>query len=68
MAELKSKLRSGDVPVVGSRQFKDFDEYLIPPAAFNIMRTEGRLPVSIDPEDVATSNSPSGRFHPSASI
>lgn len=48
MAELKNKLRSGDISVVGSRQFKDFDEYLIPAPAFNIMKTEGRLPVSID--------------------
>ena len=48
MSELKNKLRSGDISVVGSRQFKAFDEYLIPPPAFNIMRTEGRVPVSID--------------------
>ena len=50
MAELKNKLRSGDISVVGSRQFKDFDEYLIPPPTFNIMKNEGRLPVSIDPD------------------
>ncbi len=48
MSELKNKLRSGDISVVGSRQFKAFDDYLIPPPAFNIMKTEGRLPVSID--------------------
>jgi TnpA family transposase len=48
MSELKNRLRSGDVSVVGSRQFKDFDDYLIPAATFNIMKTERRLPVSID--------------------
>lgn len=48
MAELKNKLRSGDISVVGSRQFKDFDDYLIPTATFNVMKTECRLPVSID--------------------
>jgi len=30
MSELKNALRSGDVWVLGSRQFKDFDEYLLP--------------------------------------
>lgn len=29
MAELKNSLRSGDVSVVGSRQFRDFDDYLM---------------------------------------
>jgi hypothetical protein len=30
LSELKNALRSGDVWVQGSRQFKDFDEYLVP--------------------------------------
>jgi TnpA family transposase len=34
--------------MVGSRQFKDFDDYLIPAATFNVMKAERRLPVSID--------------------
>jgi hypothetical protein len=29
LSELKNALRSGDVWVQGSRQFKDFDEYLV---------------------------------------
>jgi hypothetical protein len=33
-AELKNALRAGDVWVAGSRQFRDFDEYLIERAAF----------------------------------
>ena len=34
MAELKTALRAGDIWVPGSRQFRDFDEYLIERAAF----------------------------------
>lgn len=30
MSELKNSLRAGDVWIEGSRQFKDFDEYLLP--------------------------------------
>jgi hypothetical protein len=30
LSELKNALRSGDIWVLGSRQFKDFDEYLLP--------------------------------------
>ncbi|WP_230855129.1 hypothetical protein [Arthrobacter terrae] len=30
LSELKNLLRSGDIWVQGSRQFKDFDEYLVP--------------------------------------
>jgi hypothetical protein len=34
LSELKNALRSGDVWVQGSRQFKDFDEYLVPAEKF----------------------------------
>ena len=34
LSELKNALRSGDVWVHGSRQFKDFDEYLVPAKKF----------------------------------
>lgn len=34
LSELKNALRSGDVWVEGSRQFKDFDEYLVPAERF----------------------------------
>jgi len=30
MAELKNALRSGDVSVAGSRQFRDFEDYFMP--------------------------------------
>lgn len=35
MAELKNALRSGDVSVIGSRQFRDFEDYLMPKAEFH---------------------------------
>ncbi|HGO5650805.1 TPA: DUF4158 domain-containing protein, partial [Klebsiella pneumoniae] len=34
LSELKNALRSGDIWVQGSRQFKDFEDYLVPPAKF----------------------------------
>ena len=34
LSELKNSLRSGDIWVQGSRQFKDFEDYLVPPAKF----------------------------------
>ena len=34
LAELRNALRSGDVWVPGSRQFKDFEDYLLPQAQF----------------------------------
>jgi TnpA family transposase len=35
LSELKNSLRSGDIWVQGSRQFKDFDEYLLPTERFS---------------------------------
>ena len=34
LAELKNALRSGDIWVEGSRQFKNFNEYLLPSQRF----------------------------------
>jgi hypothetical protein len=47
MSELKNALRSGDVWVEGSRQHKDFDEYLIPTEKFTTLKTAGKLPLSV---------------------
>ena len=52
LSELKNALRSGDIWVRGSRQFKDFDEYLLPAKQFSQLK-EGRslsLPIEIDGE------------------
>lgn len=32
LTELRNYVRSGDVSIVGSRQHKDFEEYLVPKA------------------------------------
>ncbi|MBV8220467.1 MAG: Tn3 family transposase, partial [Solirubrobacterales bacterium] len=47
LSELRNALRSGDLWVVGSRQFKDLEEYLLPPQAFAAMKPKG-LPLAIN--------------------
>ena len=47
MSELKNALRSGDVWVAGSRQFRDFDEYLLPRADYAVRVSESRLGLEI---------------------
>ena len=46
LAELKNALRSGDIWVQGSRQFKDFDEYLVPAGKFAALKLAGDLPLA----------------------
>lgn len=48
MSELKNALRSGDVSVIGSRQFKDFDEYLMPRATFEQQHRESWLGLFVE--------------------
>ncbi|WP_231753032.1 Tn3 family transposase, partial [Burkholderia sp. TSV86] len=47
LAELKNALRSGDVWVQGSRQLKDFEEYLLPTEKFETIRQLNSLPLPI---------------------
>jgi len=47
LAELKNSLRSGDIWVRGSRQFKDFNDYLIPADRFAEMKATGGLSLSV---------------------
>ncbi len=47
LSELKNALRSGDVWVQGSRQFKDFDEYLVPAEKFAALRQASELPLAV---------------------
>lgn len=46
LTELKNCLRSGDISVKGSRQFKDFEEYLLPVSTF---QSQQKPPLAIDP-------------------
>ena len=48
LSELKNALRSGDIWVQGSRQFKDFDTYLVPTQAFTVQRQTDALRLSVD--------------------
>ena len=47
LSELKNALRSGDVWVQGSRQFKDFDEYLVPVEKFAALKLTSELPLAV---------------------
>lgn len=47
LSELKNALRSGDIWVQGSRQFKDFDEYLLPIDKFATLKQANNLPLTI---------------------
>ena len=47
LSELKNSLRSGDIWVQGSRQFKDFEDYLVPPAKFASLKQSSALPLAV---------------------
>lgn len=47
LSELRDRLRAGDVWVRGSRQYRDFEAYLIPPERFEALRKDA-LPLAID--------------------
>lgn len=48
LSELKNALRAGDIWVQGSRQFKDFEEYLLPPSRFAAQREQKELGLAVD--------------------
>ena len=48
LSELKNSLRSGDIWVEGSRQFKDFEEYLLPVPRFSAQREQKALGLSVE--------------------
>ncbi len=45
LSELKNSLRSGDVWVQGSRQFKDFQDYLVPTEKYESLKRTDQLPL-----------------------
>ena len=47
LSELKNALRSGDIWVEGSRQFKDFEEYLLPTKTFSNLKQSNTLPLAL---------------------
>ena len=50
LSELKNALRSGDISVLGSRQFRDFEDYLLPPDKFSALQKARALPIAINPD------------------
>jgi hypothetical protein len=46
LTELKNALRSGDIWVPGSRQFRDFEDYLFPIAEFELLDVSEELPLT----------------------
>jgi TnpA family transposase len=48
LSELKNSLRSGDIWVKGSRQFKNFEEYLLPIPRYTEQRDKSELGISIE--------------------
>ena len=48
LSELKNALRSGDIWVQDSRQFKDFEDYLLPPARFVDQREQQSLGLAVE--------------------
>jgi hypothetical protein len=47
LSELKNSLRSGDIWVKGSRQFKDFNDYLLPLNEFAALKQSNKLPLGL---------------------
>jgi hypothetical protein len=50
LVELKNALRSRDIWVQGSRQFKDFDTYLVPADTCAALKQAGTLPLHVSTE------------------
>jgi TnpA family transposase len=48
LVHLRDRLGSGGVWVEGSRAYRTLDDYLLPPAAFAAMRTEGTLGLAVE--------------------
>ena len=47
MVALRDRLRAGDVWVEGSRAFRAFDDFLLPPTAFAAKRQAGELGLAV---------------------
>jgi TnpA family transposase len=48
LSELKNSLRSGDIWVEGSRQFRNFEDYLLSPDKFSALQKARTLPIAIN--------------------
>src|SRR5207244_13249880 len=48
LSTLRDRLRAGDVWVAGSRQYRAFDEYLVPQPAWRELRETQPIPVAVE--------------------
>src|SRR6202049_1948328 len=48
LSTLRDRLRAGDVWVAGSRQYRAFDEYLLPQPAWRELRETQPVPVAVE--------------------
>jgi len=53
LSELRNRLRSGDIFLPGSRQYQDFDGYLMGRSAFRQLRDAGDVPVAVETDFAA---------------
>lgn len=54
LTELREHVRAGDVSIVGSRQYRDFEEYLFSEDTWNQTKENTRLSVSLSFDDYIT--------------
>ena len=54
LTELREHVRAGDVSIVGSRQYRDFEEYLFSEDTWNQSKGNTRLSVNLSFEDYIT--------------
>lgn len=48
LSELRNRLRSGDIWISGSKQYREFDSHLLGKTAFDEMRTNSEVPVAVE--------------------
>lgn len=48
LSEFKNSLRSGDIWVEGSRQFRHFDDYLLPAKHYQTLKLDNSLPLPVE--------------------
>jgi TnpA family transposase len=53
LSELRNSLRSGDIWVEGSHQYRQFEDYLLPRASWQALQTTGSPPIAV-PLNVTT--------------
>nr|WP_269321115.1 Tn3 family transposase [Fischerella sp. PCC 9605] len=53
LATLKDGLNSGDLSVKGSKQYRNFDDYLLPPSDWSALQQQQQIPITI-PTDCQT--------------